>query len=196
MAFTLPELPFDSTKLAPFCSKETFEFHHGKHHANYVNKLNDLTKETPMAEMSVDALIMKAYSEGNKPVFNNVAQHFNHSFFWNCMSPEGGAEPTGKLAELIIRDFGSVEKFKETFTATATTLFGSGWAWLAQTTEGKLEILAMKDAETPMIVGKKAILTLDVWEHAYYIDHRNARANFIAEFWKVVNWKFAESQLS
>jgi len=195
MTFTLPDLPFDPTQLAPFCSKETFEYHHGKHHNNYVNKLNELTKDTPMAELPLEDLIKKAHQEGNKAVFNNAAQHFNHSFFWNCMTPKSAA-PGEKISALLIRDFGSLDKFKELFTATATTLFGSGWAWLAQGADGKLEILAMKDAETPLILDKTPILTLDVWEHAYYIDHRNARANFINEFWKFTNWTHAENQLN
>ena len=195
MTFILPDLPFDPTQLAPFCSKETFEYHHGKHHANYVNKLNELTKDSPMAEMALEDLIKKAHQEDNKAIFNNAAQHFNHSFFWNCMSPTNN-NPGEKLSAALIRDFESVDKFKETFTTMATTLFGSGWVWLAQNPDGKLEILAMKDAFTPLILDKKPILTLDVWEHSYYIDHRNSRANFIAEFWKFINWSYAEQQLN
>lgn len=196
MTFTLPDLPFDPTQLAPFCSKETFEYHHGKHHATYVTKLNDAIKDSPMAEMSLEDLIRKAHQENLKPVYNNAAQHFNHSFFWNCMSPNGGGAPGEKLAAALTRDFESIDKFKELFSAAATTLFGSGWAWLAQNKEGKLEILQMKDADTPLILDKKPLLTLDVWEHAYYIDHRNARPAFITEFWKFVNWSHAENQLS
>lgn len=196
MPFTLPDLPFDPTQLAPFCSKETFEYHHGKHHATYVTKLNDAIKDSPMAEMSLEDLIRKAHQENLKPVYNNAAQHFNHSFFWNCMSPNGGGAPGEKLAAALTRDFESIDKFKELFSAAATTLFGSGWAWLAQNKEGKLEILQMKDADTPLILDKKPLLTLDVWEHAYYIDHRNARPAFITEFWKFVNWSHAENQLS
>lgn len=195
MPFTLPELPFDPTQLAPFCSKETFEYHHGKHHANYVNKLNELTKDSPLSEMALEDLIKKAHQEGNKAVFNNAAQHFNHSFFWNCLTPQN-TSPGEKISSLLIRDFQSVDKFKEMFTAAATTLFGSGWVWLAQGSDGKLEIIAMKDAETPLILNKTPLLTLDVWEHAYYIDHRNARANFISEFWKFINWNYLEKQLS
>jgi len=195
MAFTLPQLPFDPTQLTPFNSKETFEYHHGKHHANYVNKLNELTQNTPLAEMSLEEVIMKAHQENTKPVFNNAAQHFNHSFFWNCLTPGSSGQPESKMAEMITRDFGSFDSFKEKFSTAALTLFGSGWAWLVLTKDNKLEILQMKDADTPMIVDKKPLLTLDVWEHAYYIDHRNARANFIAEFWKVANWSFAEGQL-
>jgi Fe-Mn family superoxide dismutase len=196
MAFTLPDLPFDPTQLAPFCSKETFEYHHGKHHAAYVTKLNDAVKGTEMENMALEDLIRKAKQEDNKAVFNNAAQHFNHSFFWNCMDPSGGGNPGEKLAAALVRDFESVDKFKEMFADTATKIFGSGWAWLAQNAEGKLEIIPMKDADTPLILDKKPLLTLDVWEHAYYIDHRNARPNFIKEFWGFVNWKHAEDLLS
>lgn len=196
MAFTLPDLPFDPTQLAPFCSKETFEYHHGKHHAAYVTKLNDAVKGTEMENMALEDLIRKSKKEDNKAVFNNAAQHFNHSFFWNCMDPSGGGNPGEKLAAALVRDFESVDKFKEMFADTATKIFGSGWAWLAQNAEGKLEIIPMKDADTPLILDKKPLLTLDVWEHAYYIDHRNARPNFIKEFWGFVNWKHAEGLLS
>lgn len=197
MPFTLPDLPFDPSQLAPFCSKETFEYHHGKHHATYVTKLNDaITANAAYAELSLEEVIKKSHQENLKPVYNNAAQHFNHSFFWNCMSPTGGGAPGEKLAAALTRDFESVDKFKELFSAAATTLFGSGWAWLAQGKDGKLEILQMKDADTPLVLEKKPLLTLDVWEHAYYIDHRNARPAFITEFWKFVNWSHAENQLS
>lgn len=196
MAFTLPDLPFDPTQLAPFCSKETFEYHHGKHHAAYVTKLNDAIKGSELENMSLEDLIRKSKKEDNKAVYNNAAQHFNHSFFWNCMNPSGGGNPGEKLAAALVRDFESVDKFKEMFADTATKIFGSGWAWLAQGADGKLEIIPMKDADTPLIVDKKPLLTLDVWEHAYYIDHRNARPNFIKEFWGFVNWKHAEELLS
>lgn len=196
MAFTLPDLPFDPTQLAPFCSKETFEYHHGKHHAAYVTKLNDAIKGSELENMSLEDLIRKSKKEENKAVYNNAAQHFNHSFFWNCMNPSGGGNPGEKLAAALVRDFESVDKFKEIFTDTATKIFGSGWAWLAQGADGQLEIIPMKDADTPLIVDKKPLLTLDVWEHAYYIDHRNARPNFIKEFWGFVNWKHTEELLS
>ena len=197
MPFTLPDLPFDPTQLSPFCSKETFEYHHGKHHAAYVTKLNDAVAANPAyADLSLEDAIKKSHQEKLKPIYNNAAQHFNHSFFWNCMSPTGGGAPGEKLAAALARDFESVDKFKELFSAAATTIFGSGWAWLAQNKDGKLEIVQMKDADTPLILDKKPILTLDVWEHAYYIDHRNARPAFITEFWKFVNWSHAENQLS
>lgn len=196
MTFTLPPLPFDPNSLAPFCSKETFEYHHGKHHNTYVTKLNDaITANPAYADLTLEEAIKKSYQENLKAVYNNAAQHFNHSFFWNCLDPQGGGNPGEELATLIDRDFGSLDKFKELFTAAATTLFGSGWVWLALSADGKLEILAMKDADTPLIVDKKPLLTLDVWEHAYYIDHRNARPNYIGEFWKFVNWKHVEELL-
>ena len=194
MAFTLPDLPFDPTQMAPFNSKETFEYHHGKHHAGYVNKLNAAVQDSPMADMKLEDLILKAHQENNKAVYNNAAQHFNHSFFWNCLTPNGKAMPQDKLAEMINADFGSFEAFKEKFSAAASTLFGSGWAWLALD-NGKLEIIQMKDADTPLILNKKPVLTLDVWEHAYYIDHRNARADFVNEFWNVINWDFCLSNV-
>jgi Fe-Mn family superoxide dismutase len=195
MAFTLPELPFDPNQLSPFNSKETFDYHHGKHHATYVTKLNDAIKGTEMDGMDLAELIRKAHQESNKPVYNNAAQHYNHTFFWNCLTPNSAA-PGAKLTEALNKDFGSVDAFKEQFSAAAVGLFGSGWAWLAQNSDGKLEIMGLKDADSPLITGKNPLLTLDVWEHAYYIDHRNARPQFIAEFWKVVNWAHAEKLMA
>ena len=189
----LPELPYLQNALVPFISEETFEYHWGKHHAAYVTNLNKLIADTEYYDLSLEAIIKKA--EGS--LFNNAAQHWNHSFFWNCLSPDGGSAPTGKLAEAINRDFGDFNTFKEKFSVAATTLFGAGWAWLAQDpTSKKLEILALKDADTPMKHGKIAILTLDVWEHAYYIDYRNARPKFIEGWWDVINWSFGEKNLS
>lgn len=196
MPFTLPDLPFSTEVLTPFCSKETFEYHHGKHHAAYVAKLNDAVKDTPMAEMELDKLIKKSHQENNKAVYNNAAQHFNHSFFWKCLTPGGSDTPSPKTAELITRNFGSLLIFKESFIKAASTLFGSGWVWLVQNQEGKLEILQMKNADTPLIVDKKPLLTLDVWEHAYYIDFRNRRPDYINSFWQFVNWAHVEDQLS
>ncbi|MDF1550094.1 MAG: superoxide dismutase, partial [Bacteroidales bacterium] len=164
------------------------EYHHGKHHAAYVNNLNKLIEGTDFQGLNLEDTVKKAFTDKNIGVFNNAAQHFNHSFFWNCLSPSGGGKPTGKLAEMIDRDFGSYDKFKETFSAKAATLFGSGWAWLVTDSSGKLDILQMSNAGTPITEGKKPLLTIDVWEHAYYIDHRNARPSFISGFWDVVNW--------
>lgn len=195
MAFTLPELPYAKDALSPYISSEGFDYHHGKHHATYVTKLNELTQGTDMESMSLEDIILHADKEKKTPLFNNSAQHWNHSFFWNCLSPNGGGNPTGKIAELIDRDFGSFDAFKEKFTTTATTLFGSGWAWLTSDENGKLEIIGLPNAGLPLTHGKTALLTLDVWEHAYYIDHRNARPKFIEGFWKHVNWDFANSNL-
>jgi len=195
MAHILPELPFAKDAFGKFISAEGFEYHHGKHHAAYVNNLNKLVEGTNFQSLGLEETIKKAFSDKNVPVFNNAAQHFNHSFFWNCLSPSGGGKPTGKLGELIERDFESFDKFKESFSAKATTIFGSGWAWLVKDDSGKLEILQMSNAGTPLTEGKKALLTIDVWEHAYYIDHRNARPNFIAGFWDVVNWSEVAKKL-
>jgi superoxide dismutase, Fe-Mn family len=188
MAHFLPELPFAKDAFGNFISAEGFEYHHGKHHAAYVNNLNKLIEGTHFENLGIEQTIKTAFDDKNVAVFNNAAQHWNHAFFWNCMSPSGGGKPTGKLADLIDRDFGSYEKFKELFSAKAATLFGSGWAWLVSDSEGKLDILQMSNAGTPLTEGKTALLTIDVWEHAYYIDHRNARPNFISGFWDVVNW--------
>ncbi|GIJ93182.1 superoxide dismutase [Capnocytophaga stomatis] len=192
---TLPELPYDKNALNPIITEETFDYHYGKHHAAYVNNLAGLVKDTPMADENIVDIIRKSHAENNVAIFNNAAQHWNHSFFWHCLSPDGGKNPTGKIAELIHRDFGSFENFKEQFSTTAVKLFGSGWAWLAQNQEGKLEILPMKDALTPLTENKTPILTLDVWEHAYYIDYRNARPKFVEGFWEIVNWNFANENL-
>ncbi|ROL58150.1 superoxide dismutase [Bacteroidetes/Chlorobi group bacterium ChocPot_Mid] len=191
MAFTLPELPFAKDSLKGIISEEAFDYHHGKHHAAYVNNLNNLIKGTDFEAMKLEEIIKK--SEGG--LFNNAAQHFNHDFFWKCLSPNGGGAPSGKIGEEIIAAFGSFEQFKEQFSKAATTLFGSGWAWLAKNQDNKLEILQLSNAGTPMTLDKKPILTLDVWEHAYYIDYRNARPTFIEKFWDIVNWDFAIKNL-
>ncbi len=195
MAFQLPDLPYSKDALKPFLTDETFDYHHGKHHAAYVNNLNNLIQDTPFAELSLEDVIKRAAAENNKGVFNNSAQHWNHSFFWNCMSPNGGGAPTGAIAELIDRDFGGFDAFKQQFGKSAITLFGSGWGWLSQDAEGKLELLPFSNADTPLAHGKKALLTIDVWEHAYYVDYRNARPKFVEGFWDVVNWDFVNSLL-
>lgn len=191
----LPELPYGKNELNPIITEETFEYHYGKHHAAYVNNLAGLVKDTELAEASIEEIIRKGHAENNAPLFNNAAQHWNHAFFWNCLSPDGGKAPKGKIGELIIRDFGSFERFKEQFSNTAVKLFGSGWAWLAQDENNKLEIIGMKDAHTPITENKTPILTLDVWEHAYYIDYKNARPKFVEGFWEIVNWDFANENL-
>ncbi len=185
--FQLPELPFNTSDFKGIYSEETFEYHHGKHHQTYVTNLNNLIKGTEFESQELEAIITKA--QGG--IFNNAAQHFNHSFFWNCLSPNGGGAPTGKIADAINSNFGSFEKFKETFSNSATTLFGSGWAWLVQNADGKLEIVQKSNAGTPLTDSQSPILTLDVWEHAYYIDYRNARPKFIEKFWDAVNWEHA-----
>ncbi|HLW14457.1 MAG TPA: superoxide dismutase [Flavobacteriaceae bacterium] len=194
--YSLPKLHFDKADLAPIITEEGFDYHHGKHHQAYVNNLNNILKSREaFQEAPIKELIVHARRVSDMPLYNNAAQHYNHDFFWKCLSPNGGGKPTGILLEQIIRDFGSFENFKEKFSMTAASLFGSGWAWLAQDDSGKLEILGMANADTPLIVGKKPILTFDVWEHAYYIDHRNARPKFIDGFWEIVNWDFATSNL-
>lgn len=192
MSFQLPPLPYELNALAPHMSAETLEYHHGKHHKTYVDNLNKLIPGTEFEGKSLEEVIMT--SSGG--VFNNAAQIWNHTFFWNCLSPNGGGEPTGELAAALIRDFGSIEKFKELFAEASVKQFGSGWGWLVKNPAGKLEILSTSNAETPMTKGHKALLTCDVWEHAYYIDHRNSRPNFLAAFWKIVNWSFVEKNLN
>lgn len=193
--YQLPELPYDTNSLAPIITEETFDYHYGKHHAAYVNNLNGLTKDTPLAGIPLKKVVREGFENNNTALFNNAAQHWNHSFFWHCLSPDGGKAPTGKIKAYIERDFGSFEKFKEEFSTSAVKLFGAGWTWLAQDQEGKLEILPMKDAHTPLTENKTPILTLDVWEHAYYIDYRNARPKFVESFWEIVNWDFADKNL-
>lgn len=192
---TLPQLPYAKNALEPHITEETFNYHYEKHHATYVNNLKGLIEGTALENASVEEMIQEGFSTNNAALFNNAAQHWNHSFFWNCLSPNGGSEPAGKIAELITRDFGSFENFKEQFSSTAIKLFGSGWAWLAQNADGTLEIVGLKDAQTPLTDGKTPILTLDVWEHAYYIDYRNARVKFVEIFWQLVNWDFANANL-
>ncbi|AFE10362.1 superoxide dismutase, Fe [Corallococcus coralloides DSM 2259] len=191
MPFTLPELPYKKDALAPHMSQETLEFHHDKHHAAYVNKLNELTAGKPEASKSLEDVILS--SDG--AVFNNAAQVWNHTFFWNCMKPAGGGKPTGDIAAAIDRDFGSYDEFKKQFTEAAITQFGSGWAWLVKD-GNKLAIMKTANADLPMKHGKKALLTVDVWEHAYYIDYRNLRAKFVEVFLNsLVNWDFVNENL-
>lgn len=188
MSFKQPELPYDLKALAPFVSEEQMDYHYNKHHAAYFNKLNGLVKDTETSELELEEVV-KLSSGG---VFNNAAQAWNHTFFWHCMSPNGGGKPTGELLIAIERDFGSLEDFMKQFSQAATTLFGSGWAWLATDPKGKLEIMALSNADTPLKHNKTPVLTLDVWEHAYYIDYRNARPKFIEQFRDVINWSFVD----
>ena len=191
MSFLLPELPFDKDALAPHISPETLDYHYGKHHAAYVNNLNNLIQGTEFEDMSLDEIIKKS----NGGIFNNSAQVFNHTFFWHCLSPNSGGTPTGKIADEINSAFGSFDEFKTKFSTAAGTLFGAGWAWLVKNADGKLEIVQKSNAGTPLTDGTTPIITLDVWEHAYYIDYRNARPKFIEHFWELINWDFAEKNL-
>ena len=191
MLHTLPSLPFAKDALKPVISEETFDYHYGKHHAAYVNNLNNLIPGTEFENLPLEEIIRKA--QGG--IFNNAAQVWNHTFFWNSISPSGGGAPKGKIAEAISNSFGTFDSFREAFTKAAATLFGSGWTWLAKNADGNLEILQLSNAGTPLTMGKKPILTLDVWEHAYYIDYRNARPQFIEKFWDIVNWDHASEQL-
>ncbi|PLX00314.1 MAG: superoxide dismutase [Marinilabiliales bacterium] len=184
MAYELPALPYELNALEPQISKETLEYHYGKHHAGYVKNLNGLVAGTQFENSGLEEIVKKA--DGG--IFNNGAQVWNHTFYWNCMAPDGGGEPTGALLNAIKSDFGSFEAFKEQFSKAAATLFGSGWAWLVKSPEGKLEIVQESNAGNPLRSGKEPIMTCDVWEHAYYIDKRNLRPAYIEDFWKVVDW--------
>lgn len=186
MEHQLPPLPYAKDALAPHISAETLDYHYGKHHAAYVANLNKLIPGTEFEDLSLEDIVKKA-SGG---IFNNAAQIWNHTFYWNCLAP-GGSEPTGALADALNKAFGSFAQFQEKFTATAVTTFGSGWAWLVKNADGSLAIESTSNAATPLKDGKTALLTCDVWEHAYYIDYRNARAKYVESFWKIVNWKFA-----
>jgi superoxide dismutase, Fe-Mn family len=189
MAHELPALPYAMNALEPVISQETLEYHYGKHHNAYVTNLNNLIPGTEFENMSLEDIIMK--SSGG--VFNNAAQVWNHTFYWNCLSPNGGGEPSGALAEAIDKAFGSFAAFKEAFTKSAATNFGSGWTWLVKSADGGVEIANTSNAGTPMTDGRKALLTIDVWEHAYYIDYRNARPKYLDEIWKLINWEFVAS---
>lgn len=185
--FKLPELPYAMDALAPSISKETLEYHYGKHHQAYVNNLNNLIKDdAALNTLSLEEIIMK--SSGG--IFNNAAQIWNHTFYWHCMTPTSTGTPTGKLADAINAKFGSFDEFKKLFSQSAATLFGSGWTWLVKNVDGSLEIVNTGNAGIPMKDGKTALLTCDVWEHAYYIDYRNVRLTYIENFWKLVNWDF------
>ncbi len=191
MKFELPALPYAQNALAPHISSETVEYHYGKHHQTYVTNLNSLIVGTEFENDTLENIVKK--SSGG--IFNNAAQVFNHTFFWNCLKPNGGGEPNGKIAELINRDFGSFQNFKEKFTAAAITQFGSGWIWLVKNKDGKLEIKQASNAGNPLVDELIPLMTIDVWEHAYYIDYRNARPKFIENFWEIVNWDFINTNL-
>jgi len=192
MAFELPALPYAKNALEPHISAETLEYHYGKHHQTYVTNLNNLVPGTEFENLSLEDIIKK--SSGG--VFNNAAQVWNHTFYWNCLSPNGGGEPSGALADAINQKFGSFADFKEAFTKCAVTTFGSGWGWLVKNPDGSVDLLSTSNAGTPMTEGKTALLTCDVWEHAYYIDYRNARPKYVEAFWNLVNWDFAAQQFA
>ncbi len=192
MIHKLPELQYAMDALQPYISKETLEFHYGKHHNAYVTNLNKLISETEFEDMSLEDIIKKVPAGG---IFNNAAQVWNHSFYWNCLNPNGGGEPGGKLLEAINKSFGSFAEFKAAFTKSAITNFGSGWTWLVNGDSG-LEIINTSNAGTALTSGKTVLLTCDVWEHAYYVDYRNARPQYVDAFWNLVNWDFVESNLS
>ena len=193
MAFTLPELPYAANALEPHMSANTFSFHHGKHHAAYVTNLNKLIEGTDLANKSLEEIILASAGDAAKAgIFNNSAQVWNHTFFWNSMKPSGGGKPSGELAAKIEKDFGSYDKFVEEFKNAGATQFGSGWAWLVLDKDGTLKVVKTANAETPMTKGQIALLTIDVWEHAYYLDYQNRRPDFIATFLdKLANWDFA-----
>ena len=191
MTHKLPELPYDLDALQPHISKETLEYHYGKHHNAYVTNINNLIPGTEFEDLSLEDIIKKAPAGG---IFNNAAQVWNHSFYWNCLSPNGGGEPGGKLLEAINKSFGSFDEFKSQFTKSAVTNFGSGWTWLVKG-ENRLEIINTSNAGTALTSGKTALLTCDVWEHAYYVDYRNARPQYVEAFWNLVNWDFVTGNL-
>ena len=192
MEHTLPPLPYPIDSLAPHYSRETLEYHHGKHHNAYVVNLNNLQKGTEFENMTLEEIIKK--SSGG--IFNNSAQVWNHTFFWNSLAPKAGGNPTGAIATAIDKAFGNFADFKTKFSEAAAGQFGSGWAWLVKNADGSLAIETTANAETPFAAGKKCVLTLDVWEHAYYIDYRNARPKFIEAFWNIVNWDFANKNIA
>ncbi|RUO37212.1 superoxide dismutase [Fe] [Aliidiomarina shirensis] len=188
MSFELPALPYEKNALEPHISAETLEYHYGKHHQTYVDKLNGLVEGSEFAGKSLEEIV-KTSSGG---VFNNAAQIWNHTFYWHCLSPNGGGEPTGALAEAINKKWGSFEKFKEAFTTSAVNNFGSSWTWLVKTKDGGVDIVNTSNAETPVTDESYVpVLTVDLWEHAYYIDYRNARPKYMEAFWSLVNWEFA-----
>lgn len=192
MAIELPPLPYARDALAPHISAETIDYHYGKHHQTYVTNLNNLIPGTEFENLSLEEIVKK--SSGG--VFNNAAQIWNHTFYWNCLAPNGGGEPAGKLADAINAAFGSFAAFKEQFTKTAIGTFGSGWAWLVQRPDGSLALVSTSNAATPLTGADTPLLTCDVWEHAYYVDYRNARPKYVEAFWNLVNWDFVAKQMA
>ncbi len=187
MPFQQPPLPFAMNAMKPFLSEEQLEYHYGKHHAAYFKNLNGLVEGKPEAGMPLREVVVQSTGL----VFNNAAQAWNHSFYWECLCPDGGGEPQGDLAAAIARDFGGLPELKKAMSEAAVKVFGSGWGWLAADKQGKLEIMALGNADSPLKHGREPLLTIDVWEHAYYIDYRNDRAKYVEAFWKAANWDFA-----
>jgi len=192
MEHKLPELPYSKDALAPHISAETLEYHYGKHHQTYITNLNNLIPGTEFENLSLEDIIAK--SSGG--IFNNAAQIWNHSFYWNCLSPNGGGEPSGALADAINKAFGSFDEFKKSFSQTAITTFGAGWGWLVKNADGSLALVSTSNAGTPLTGDQTPLLTCDVWEHAYYIDYRNARPKYVENFWNIVNWDFAAANFA
>ena len=192
MEHTLPALPYAMDALAPHISAETLEFHYGKHHQTYATNLNGLIKGTEFENATLEEIVKK--SSGG--IFNNAAQVWNHTFYWNSMAPKAGGAPTGALADAINAKWGSFDAFKEAFTKCAVTTFGSGWAWLVKTPAGELDLVSTSNAATPLTTDNTALLTCDVWEHAYYVDYRNARPKYVESFWNLVNWEFVAKNFS
>ena len=192
MAIELLPLPYELNGLAPHISAETLEYHYGKHHRAYVTNLNMLIAGSELENLELEEIVRRA----SGAIFNNAAQAWNHSFYWNSMSPRGGGAPQGLLADLIVRDFGSLDAFKEAFAKSGAAQFGSGWTWLVQRPDGKLAIVNTANADTPLTGADRPLLVADVWEHAYYIDYRNARPSYLQAFWQLVHWEFAADNLA
>jgi superoxide dismutase, Fe-Mn family len=193
MKHELPALPFAKDALAPHISAETLEFHHGKHHNTYVVNLNNLIPGTEYESMTLEEIIRKAPAGG---IFNNAAQVWNHTFYWNCLAPNSGGAATGTVAEAINKAFGSFDAFKEKFTQSCVTNFGSGWTWLVKNSDGSVEIMNTSNAGCPLTSDKTPLLTCDVWEHAYYVDYRNMRPKYVEAFWNLVNWDFVNKNFA
>lgn len=192
MKHELPALPYEKNALEPFISAETIDYHYGKHHQTYVTNLNNLIAGTEFENLSLEDIVRK--SSGG--IFNNAAQVWNHTFYWNGMKPNGGGKPTGALAEAIDKAFGSFDTFKDEFSKCAVTTFGSGWAWLVKNADGSLALVSTSNAGCPLTAGQKPLLTIDVWEHAYYIVYRNARPKYVEDFFNVVNWDFVATNFA
>lgn len=192
MTHTLPKLPYTMDALTPIISQETMEYHYGKHHQAYVNNLNKLIPGTEFESAQLEDIVKGATGS----IYNNAAQVWNHSFYWNCLTPTGNGKPNGRLAQALETGFGSLETFIKKFSETAITTFGSGWAWLVQNPDGSLAVESTSNAGNPLTTGKKPLLTMDVWEHAYYIDYRNARAKYVESLWEIVDWGFVKSNFS